>query len=75
MTSGVNQSGRWPGSRSDRRGKRSAPSISPTATSATAQGARKRLASIAIAEAAMNSQIRNSTAEVALIGFIAFEAQ
>ena len=33
------------------------------------------MASIAIAEAAMSSQIRNSTAEVAVIGFIAFEAQ
>jgi len=33
------------------------------------------LASIAIAEAAMSSQIRNSTAEVAVIGFIAFVVQ
>jgi hypothetical protein len=33
------------------------------------------LANIAIADAAMSSQIRNSIAELAVIGFIAFEAQ
>jgi hypothetical protein len=52
--------------------KRKPLSINPPATSATVYGARRRLARIAMADAAMSSQIKNSTAELALIGFIAF---
>ena len=41
--------------------------IKPPATNATVYGARKRFARIAMADAAIGRQIRNSTAEVAVI--------